>query len=152
VAVRPASKEDEEWIRALIPRLHEFGPPRFRDVAAMDDAEAAATASAIEGSDDRTVLVAADEAGARLGFVHIETAVDFFTRQRHGHISTLVVASEAEGHGVGRALLDAAEHWCRARAYPLLTLNVFEANGAARRLYERAGFRIDPIKYLKKID
>ena len=30
-------------------------------------------------------------------------------------------------------------------------LNVFEANGAARRLYERAGFTIDTIKYLKKI-
>src|SRR5947209_18218898 len=117
----------------------------------MDEAEATATAAAIEASDDRIVLVAADEAGARLGFVHIETAVDFFTHQRHGHISTLVVSPEAERRGVGRALLDAAEHWCRARAYPLLTLNVFEANGAARRLYERAGFRIDTIKYLKQI-
>jgi ribosomal protein S18 acetylase RimI-like enzyme len=151
VHVRPASEQDEPWIRSLIPRLHEFGPPPYRDFAAMNAAEAAATAAAIDGGDERTVLVAVDEAAARLGFVHLETSVDFFTRERHGHISTIVVSRDAEGRGVARVLLDAAEAWCRERGYRLLTLNVFEGNDAARRLYERAGFRVDTIKYLKPL-
>ena len=116
----------------------------------MNGAEATATNAAIDGGDERIVLIAED-GGARLGFVHLETAVDFFTRERHGHISTLVVAPEAEGRGVGRALVDAAEAWCGERTYRLLTLHVFEANASARRLYERAGFRVDTIKYLKEI-
>jgi ribosomal protein S18 acetylase RimI-like enzyme len=116
----------------------------------MNDSEAAATTSAIGGDAERGVLVA--EAGdGPAGFVHLETAVDFFTRERHGHVSTLVVAPEYERQGVGRALLDAAEAWCRARGYRLLTLHVFEQNASARRLYERAGFRIDTIKYLKTL-
>ena len=115
----------------------------------MDDAEAIATAAAISGRGDRIVLLAEDDAGARLGFVHLEAPADFFTRERHGHISTLVVAPDAENRGVGRALLDAAEAWGRSRGYRLLTLNVFEGNQSARRLYERAGYRIDTIKYVK---
>ena len=117
----------------------------------MNEAEATATAAAIASGPDRIVLVAIDDDGARVGFVHVETAVDFFTHESHGHISTLIVASGGEGRGVGRALLDAAERWCRARAYRLLTLNVFEANAAARRLYDRAGYCVDTIKYLKEL-
>ncbi len=148
MTIRPARADDRPWIRSLIPRLREFGPPGWRPVAAMDESEAAATLAAVEDGPERTVLVA--EIGEGLaGFVHVETAVDFFTRERHGHISTIVVAPGHERRGVGRALMDAAEEWCRERGYRLLTLHVFEQNGAARRLYERAGFRVDTIKYLK---
>ena len=96
-------------------------------------------------------MLVAERDGNRAGFVHVETAVDFFTRERHGHISTIVVAPEHEGRGAGRALLQAAEDWCRQEGYRLLTLHVFEANAPARRLYERAGFHVDTIKYLKTL-
>ena len=38
---RPATVVDEDWIRSLIPRLHEFGPPPYRNVEAMNASEAA---------------------------------------------------------------------------------------------------------------
>ncbi len=150
--IRIATAADEEWIRSLIPRLHHFGPPDYRPVAAMDDAEATATIAALASDDPRrTVLVAESADAVRAGFVHLETGTDFFTHEQHGHISVIVVAAEAEGTGVGRALLDAAETWTRERGYQFLTLNVFEKNAAARRLYERAGFGIDTVRYLKLI-
>lgn len=150
--IRAAREDDAEWIRALIPRLHEFGPPEYRSTASMDAAETEATVAAIAASDQRTVLVAEDASAVRLGFIHLETAVDFFTHERHGHISTIVVSPEAERHGIGRVLMSAAETWTRERGYRLLTLNVFERNEAARRLYEQCGFAIDTIKYLKPLD
>jgi len=150
VRTRRATNSDEAWIRALIPRLHEFGPPGFRPIEAMNASEATATALALAGGDDRIVIVAEDDE-QRLGFVHLETSSDFFTRERHGHVSTLVVSPDAERRGVGRALLAAAEDWCRVRGYRLLTLNVFERNTAARRLYEREGFAIDTIRYVKSL-
>ena len=145
---RRATPQDEQWIRSLIPRLHEFGPPGYRPVEAMNESESSATALAIAGGDDRVVIVAEADA-IRLGFVHIETATDFFTHERHGHVSTLVVSPDAEGRGVGGALLTAAEEWCRTRGYRFITLHVFERNSSARRLYERSGFQVDTIKYLK---
>ncbi len=51
------------------------------------------------------------------------------------------VAPEARGHGVAAALLDAALAWARARNARAMQLGVVCGNDAARRLYERAGFR-----------
>jgi ribosomal protein S18 acetylase RimI-like enzyme len=62
---------------------------------------------------------------------------------RHiGHIVGMMVAPQARGEGVGRALL----HECiararRSRGLELLTLSVTASNEAARRLYLGAGFR-----------
>lgn len=97
------------------------------------------------------VFVAEDPAGAPLGFVHVETAMDFFTHERHGHVSDLVVASKGEGRGAGTALMAAAEKWARQKGYRLLTLNVFAANLRARELYERIGFHPDTTRYIKEL-
>lgn len=51
------------------------------------------------------------------------------------------VAPEYRGHGVAAALLDAALAWARATGARAMQLGVVCGNDAARRLYERAGFR-----------
>lgn len=118
----------------------------------MNAAEAQATLAAIAAeTPEKAVLIALDESGDRMGVVHLETSVDFFTRERHGHISVVAVAPGGERRGIGRALLQAAEDWTRARGYRFLTLNVFEGNERARHVYESAGFGIDTIKYLKLV-
>ena len=61
VSIRPARPGDREWILALAPRLHDFGPPPWRSRDVMDRA---VTASIDEGltapASDQTVLVAED--------------------------------------------------------------------------------------------
>jgi ribosomal protein S18 acetylase RimI-like enzyme len=51
------------------------------------------------------------------------------------------VAPESRGHGIAAALLDAALAWARAIGAREMQLGVVCGNDAARRLYERAGFR-----------
>jgi GNAT superfamily N-acetyltransferase len=51
------------------------------------------------------------------------------------------VAPAARGHGVAAALLDAAIGWARSRGARAMQLGIVCGNDAARRLYERAGFR-----------
>jgi len=51
------------------------------------------------------------------------------------------VAPEARGRGVAVALLDAALGWAGSRGARAMQLGVVCGNEAARRLYERAGFR-----------
>jgi putative acetyltransferase len=52
----------------------------------------------------------------------------------------LMVAKYARGHGVGRALLEAAFSWSREAGIRKLELHVFPWNEPAIRLYERLGF------------
>jgi GNAT superfamily N-acetyltransferase len=150
VRIQPATVPDAAWIVPLAPRLHDFGPPSWRSREVMDQAVARVVERALTSAPaDAVVLAAVDAAGRGLGFVHVHTARDFFTGETHGHVSDLVVASEAEGRGVGRALMAAAEQWTRDRGYRLLSLNVFEENHRARELYDRLGYQPDTTKLVK---
>ena len=46
----------------------------------------------------------------------------------------------------------AAEDWARANGYSRLTLNVFEGNARARAVYEKFGYQVETIRYVKLID
>lgn len=52
------------------------------------------------------------------------------------------VEPASRGAGVGRALVDAVCGWAAWRGAAAIELEVREHNGAARRLYERAGFEV----------
>ena len=157
--VRPAEPADREWVLALVPRLHEFGPPPWRAPNDMDAAESRAVAAAFDEPRDDAALFVAEEGadgraphGTPLGFVYVVSDIDFFTHEPHGHVFDIVVSREGEGRGVGRALLDTAERWARERGYRLLTLNVFVDNTRARAVYDRAGFQPELTRMVKVLD
>ena len=58
-----------------------------------------------------------------------------------GRLTSIAVASEAAGQGLGRALLGAAEAAARAHGCRRLRLEVRADNEAAQALYERAEYR-----------
>ena len=93
----------------------------------------------------------AELGAAPAGVAYAETATDYFTGERHGHLAILIVAEGGEGRGVGRALLAAVEAWAAARGYRYVTLNVFAANARARSVYERAGYVPDTVRYAKEL-
>lgn len=146
--IRPATPADEAFIRAVMPRLVEFGPPAWREAAQLTATDVAVLLTSLrEPTPQRQVLVA-EQAGRPLGLLHLTVATDFY-QQQHAHVADLAVAAEAEGQGIGRALLQYAEDWARNEGFPWLTLSVFAQNERARAVYERAGFQQDIIKYLK---
>jgi ribosomal protein S18 acetylase RimI-like enzyme len=150
IPIRPATPDDQAWILPLAPRLHEFGPPPWRARPVMDRAVTESIERALVATPEGSAVLVAERApGHPLGFVHLETAADFFTHEPHGHVSDLVVAPAGEGQGVGRALMAAAEEWSRSRGHRFLTLNVFGDNTRARLLYERLGYRPDTTKMVK---
>ena len=152
LTIRPARSGDRDWILALAPRLHDFGPPPWRPRDVMDRAVTDSIDGGLTSPEaDQTVLVAEGAAGERLGFVHLHAAQDFHTGERHGHVSDIVVAPEAEGRGVGAALMTAAEDWARGLDFRLLSLHVFADNARARALYERLGYRLDIVKMIKTL-
>ena len=152
IRMRPARRDDVDWITALAPRMHEFGPPPWRDAGVMDDAVAAQWARELaDPTPGSAFFVAEDTLGWPLGFVWLKTERDYFIDRPVGHIVDIAVVKEGEGRGVGRALMAAAERWAEDAGYPWLTLHVFEGNDRARRLYERVGYLPEWTRMLKKL-
>jgi len=71
------------------------------------------------------------------------TPLTIRTGERGDQAAILAVAREAEGQGVGRALLDAADEWGRRRGFRRLTLAVFADNARAKEFYARLGWRTE---------
>lgn len=59
-----------------------------------------------------------------------------------GQIDLVAVAEEAQGKGLGRALVLEALRWFAGRPLPLVSVVTQGDNAAARRLYEHCGFRV----------
>lgn len=93
-------------------------------------------------------LLVAEDGDEIIGFVHVRTVTDYYTQAPIGHVSDIVVADKAEGRGVGRALLEAAQSWARGKGYRMMQLFVLPENAGARKLYERMGYRSEWIKYV----
>ena len=67
------------------------------------------------------------------------------THPASAHVADLglMVAKDARGHGVGRALLEAGADWARGASIRKLELHVFPWNERAIQLYERFGFEFE---------
>lgn len=151
--IRPGRPDDLPALLSLAARLAEFPIPPWRTGAQVIEAERRTLARALQAASPHApVFVAEDAAGVPLGFMYLETMVDYFTGRPHAHVSILVVAAAAEGRGVGRALLGAADDWARARDHPFVTLNVFAQNARARAVYERLGYGAETLRYVKPLD
>jgi GNAT superfamily N-acetyltransferase len=149
ISIRASRGDDRAFILATAERLASFGPPAWRTAAEIVGSEVRSLEGYFLDPEPGSSLLVAEAGERLLGFVYLQRVQDYFTLEHHGHVGILAVTDEAEGQGAGKALLQAAEAWARERGYRKLTLSVFEDNHRARRIYERAGFRPDTIKYLK---
>ena len=148
--VRLAHADDDDFILSLAERLVAFELPAWRKRT-----ETLAGIRADIGRHLRDLpagshlFVAEDDAGERLGFLHLQTQKDFFTGVLNCHIADLVVASEHDGEGVGTALIAFAEQWAREHRCRHVTLSVFPGNERARSLYQRHGYGDELVKMAK---
>jgi GNAT superfamily N-acetyltransferase len=152
IIVRAGTATDRDFVIDTARRFAAFGPPPWRSALEVVSGEV----RCLDDFFDRqmtgpTLLIAHDEQGPA-GFAFLEHLVDYFSGERHGHLGMIAVTERAEGQGAGAVLMRAAEDWARANGYAKLTLNVFEGNDRARRVYERFGYKVETIRYVKMIE
>lgn len=151
LVIRRAAMSDEAALLGLAERLCTFELPAWRSREQITSADWRDMMKAVRASEPDQDVFLAERDGTAAGCLHILATTDFFGL-RHAHISVIATSAEAEGSGVGRALMAHAEDWARSRRLPLLTLNVFATNTRARRFYEHAGMRAEFLKYAKPIN
>lgn len=116
--LRPARVDDYPAFVRLFPEL------------AVDDPTPSAARWAAEFVPGAIVV---EEDGAVLAYTWVQELGDT------GYVRHVVVAPDARGRGLGRALMDAAAARFRAAGLACWCLNVKPENATARRLYEAVG-------------
>ncbi len=155
--VREGTAADRDFVIDTARRFAAFGPPPWRSALEVVAGEVRCLDDFFDGPPAGAALLIAEAVEARdraevLGFAFLEPAIDYFSAIAHGHIGMIAVTAAAEGCGAGAALMRAAEAWARDRGYPKLTLNVFEGNHRARQVYERFGYQVETVRYVKPVE
>lgn len=150
--IRGGRAADRDFVVETARRFAAFGPPPWRTPQEIVAGEVRCLDDFFDGGMQGSTLLVADDDGRPAGFAFLEHHIDYFTGEPHGHLGMLAITQTAEGRGVGARLLGAAEDWASAQGYATLTLNVFDGNARARRAYERAGYQVETVRYVKAVE
>jgi len=151
VSLRPATSADEPVIHRLTEQLAAFPVPAWRTRKEIEQADHVILRAAVETSRPDAIVLLAEEAGTPIGVLFVSTRRDYFTAQPHGHVEVVALDPGAQGRGLGRLLLEAAEGWARERGYVSITLNVFAGNTSALAFYERLGYAVETLHLWKAL-
>ncbi len=150
--IRSATAADGDAMLALMPRLAEFDIPDSRDPEHLYRDDAALLREWIAGNTvDCLVQVSESVDGAILGLSLVRLRPEALSHEPSSHLEAIAVAKEAEGKGVAKALLAAAEGEAMLQGAQTMTLHVISTNTRARRFYERSGYDGEMIRYIKSL-
>lgn len=129
--IRPAAPEDAPQITAL---LHQLGYP--------DTEKAVRHRLQVLGTQAGTVILVAEDDGRQLtGCIQVVIA-NRLAEGQYGEITSLVVAEDKRGRGVGRQLVASAAAWLIEQGMPQLRVRCNAIREDAHRFYARLGFRL----------
>jgi ribosomal protein S18 acetylase RimI-like enzyme len=148
--VQEAESTDYEDLLELFPRLAAFDLPQNRNPDHLWGGDAEILKDWAAGNrDDCLVHVAKNEAGKVLGVAMVTMRPELLSHAPSAHLEALAVAEKAEGQGVGSALLASVEEDAQQRGALSMSLTVFARNQRARKVYERAGYDGELLRYIK---
>ena len=139
VRIRSATVEDVPTLANLHAHSQRVSyEPLYPELTFVHEtqAEAEARFAAELAANDQLTLVAdrADGVAVGFGLLRLDPAPDAYVRRLHVH-------PDAQGRGLGGALLESLIDLARARGRQHLVLNVLARNRRARDFYESAGWR-----------
>jgi ribosomal protein S18 acetylase RimI-like enzyme len=140
VDIRPVRADEwERWREVRVRMLREesaYFSSRWEDVARQPESYWRDWVEAAAVGATRSLFVV-EEDGRWVGAVGCHLRIDLSETQ----LISMWVAPDARGRGIAQELIRAVAGWARERGCDGVYLFVQEANGPARHLYERAGFR-----------
>ena len=86
-----------------------------------------------------------------VGMCGVGSRVVIHRRAPLGRITALVVSKEAQGHGIGRKLVEAAEDWMRKKGCQLVEVTSNDRRAAAHAFYRHLGYERSSIRFFKKL-
>jgi len=150
VNIELASPTDLASMLELFPRLASFEVPNGRNPEQLWGGDEEMLRDwAASADENRIVQVARDAEGKLTGMTMVSLQPELLSHAPSAHLEVIVVSAAAEGRGIGKALLDAAEACARARGAKSMSLHVFANNARARKVYAGAGYDDELIRCIK---
>ena len=146
-----ATASHGDAILALMPRLADYDVPKSRNPKHLWKHDAEMLRQWLRGETDCIVHVAVDVDDRVLGFAMTTLRPELLSHEPSAHLEAIALDPAAEGRGVAKALLAATEASAHAQGARTMTLHVFSVNERARRLYERAGYDGELMRYIKPL-
>jgi GNAT superfamily N-acetyltransferase len=141
--IRPARDDDIDDLLAAYEWL--FAPPGSKPGAWDPPAAAERLREAI--ASDGTAVFVADVDGRIAGFITAYWDIHSVRFGRRVWVEDLAVDPVQRSHGHGKALLDAAKDWARAKGASHLELDSGEARKDAHRFYMREGSNTPSLSF-----
>ncbi len=139
--IRQASPGDAEAMRSLLPRLAAFDLPERRSPEDLWRGDEQMLLRWLDGQEPTLVAHVAVDLDDRIqGVAVIRLGKELLNHCPSAHLEVLAVAREAEGRGIGKALMAAAEKTAQSLGAETMTLHVFGMNTRARGMYEKLGY------------
>ena len=149
--IRSAQPSDGDAMMALMPRLAQFDVPASRNPEDLYRDDGKLLQRWLAGEEECLVQVAVTESNEVLGFTLVRLRPELLSHEPSSHLEAIAVTQQAEGKGVAKALLDAAERNATAHGALTMTLHVFASNTRARSFYGRSGYDGELMRYIKQI-
>ena len=140
ITLRPAAPEDGPAVATLITNL---GYPTTAE-------QMAARLNRIAEQEAYATFVALGD-GTLLGVIGVSHSLCYESDAPAGRILALSVDPQAQGRGVGAALVERAEAWLKARGATVVIVNSRHERQAAHRFYERQGYAATGLRFKKTL-
>jgi GNAT superfamily N-acetyltransferase len=86
-----------------------------------------------------------------VGFIGVHRMTTVHRPAPVGRIPVLIVTRGAQGHGIGRMLVDAVEQWCRKKGCQLIEVTSNDRRADAHAFYRHLGYERSSIRFFKKL-
>jgi GNAT superfamily N-acetyltransferase len=108
-------------------------------------------AKMLDKTTEPNITFIAEEHEEPLGFIHVCEHKDSISDKNCGTVTLHAVSKIAQGKGVGKILMNAAEIWTKQQGYRLLHLEVFANNEKAHGFYQNLGVEAETLHMVKPI-
>jgi ribosomal protein S18 acetylase RimI-like enzyme len=150
--IRPATPADTNHILDLFPRLAAFDLPANRSAEDLWRGDAELLWLWSTGHAPQClVYVAVESEQGLLGIAMAQLREELLSHAPSAHLEVIVVRDDAEGRGIGKALIQTIEQAVQEQGARSVTLHVFATNTRARAVYERLGYNGELIRYIKHL-
>lgn len=151
-ATRAAESGDAEAIIDLLPRLADYPLPPRREAHMFWSSDAELVRRWAAGEAPSTFVRVGAEAESVVAVAVVSLNVDYFSGEPNAHLEAIAIHSTADGHGLGRRLIEECESEARRLGAKSMSLHVLGNNQRARAIYRRLGYDEEMIRAVRFLD
>lgn len=151
IIIKKAQASDDAFIFSLSPLLAQQAKLTWHSADVINKMQADYIAAMLADTEVPNATFIASLNDKPLGFIHVRAHQDSISNETCGTVPLLATAPEAQGMGIGKQLIEAAEKWSKDLGYRLLHLEVFANNDNAYGFYQKQGFQAETIHMIKPI-